>query len=97
MKEKPYKKFVAHMDRIVAVRDKPRVTAGNILLPDNAVQDNIYCTVVAVGPKVEGFAVGDKVLIPHQVNREQWFEDERKYVFTSPEHILAKVDGEAKS
>lgn len=92
MKDKPYKKFVAHMDRIVVVRDKPKLKVENIVLPDSAVQDNLYCTVVAVGPKVEGFKVGDKVLVPFQVNREQFFEDERKYVFTSPEHILAKVE-----
>jgi co-chaperonin GroES (HSP10) len=89
-------KFVAHMNRIVARRDKPTTSVGRILLSDSAVQYSIWATILALGDKAkaEGFDVGDRILVHYQQGFEHDFGDENdgiSVVFCSPENILAKA------
>ena len=50
-------------DRVVAVREKAQEkTASGLYLPDSSKEKPVMATVVAVGPKVEQVAVGDKIV-----------------------------------
>jgi len=89
-------KFEAHMNRIVAQRDKPTTKVGSIVLADVSVTYSLWATVLAVGPKAkeEGFDIGDKILVHYQNGFEHDFGDENdgvSIVFCSPENVLAKA------
>ena len=50
-------------DRVVAVREKAQEkTASGLYLPDSSKEKPVMATVIAVGPKVEQVAVGDKIV-----------------------------------
>lgn len=61
----PLARCTPRADRVVVRRDVSKdVSKGGILLPETAIQHKqMTGTVYAVGPKVEGLAVGDRVII----------------------------------
>ena len=63
-------------DRVVAVREKAQEkTASGLYLPDSSKEKPVMATVVAVGPKVEQVAVGDKIVYKRIFNYR--FKDQR--------------------
>ena len=56
------RKFEPSKDRMVVRRSAVQETAGGIILPDTQKQRPVTGTVVAVGPEVEDYRVGDIVL-----------------------------------
>lgn len=88
-----------HLNRIVARRDKARKFLGKdgtLVAPDQSIEFNVRCTVIAAGPDAvkAGFPVGTRCIILPNAGRElhddeAGVEDGQAYVFTSPENIHA--------
>ena len=79
-------------DRALVKRDqRPKQTAGGIHIPDVARADKKnkqqFGTVLAVGPKVEGLAAGDRVVIPAFAGIE--VQDDQEYILVRDEDIVA--------
>lgn len=78
-------------DRVVAVREKAQEkTASGLYLPDSSKEKPVMATVVAVGPKVEQVAVGDKIVYKEYSTTDLKI-NETEYLIVKEEDVLATV------
>lgn len=78
-------------DRVVAVREKAQEkTASGLYLPDSSKEKPVMATVVAVGPKVEQVAVGDKIVYKEYSTTDLKI-NETEYLIVKEDDVLAKV------
>ena len=78
-------------DRVVAVREKAQEkTASGLYLPDSSKEKPVMATVVAVGPKVEQVAVGDKIVYKEYSNTDLKI-NETEYLIVKEDDVLATV------
>ena len=78
-------------DRVVAVREKAQEkTASGLYLPDSSKEKPVMATVVAVGPKVEQVAVGDKIVYKEYSTTDLKI-NETKYLIVKEDDVLATV------
>ena len=78
-------------DRVVAVREKAQEkTASGLYLPDSSKEKPVMATVVAVGPKVEQVAVGDKIVYKEYSTTDLKI-NETEYLIVKEDDVLATV------
>ncbi len=78
-------------DRVVAVREKAQEkTASGLYLPDSSKEKPVIATVVAVGPKVEQVAVGDKIVYKEYSTTDLKI-NETEYLIVKEDDVLATV------
>ena len=78
-------------DRVVAVRQKAQEkTASGLYLPDSSKEKPVMATVVAVGPKVEQVAVGDKIVYKEYSTTDLKI-NETEYLIVKEDDVLATV------
>ena len=78
-------------DRVVAVREKAQEkTASGLYLPDSSKEKPVIATVVAVGPKVEQVAVGDKIVYKEYSTTDLKI-NETEYLIIKEDDVLATV------
>ena len=78
-------------DRVVAVREKAQEkTASGLYLPDSSKEKPVMATVVAVGPKVEQVAVGDKIVYKEYSTTDLNI-NETEYLIVKEDDVLATV------
>lgn len=78
-------------DRVVAVREKAQEkTASGLYLPDSSKEKPVMATVVAVGPKVEQVAAGDKIVYKEYSTTDLKI-NETEYLIVKEEDVLATV------
>ena len=78
-------------DRVVAVREKAQEkTASGLYLPDSSKEKPVMATVVAVGPKVEQVAVGDKIVYK-EYSTTNLKINETEYLIVKEDDVLATV------
>ena len=78
-------------DRVVAVREKAQEkTASGLYLPDGSKEKPVMATVVAVGPKVEQVAVGDKIVYKEYSTTDLKI-NETEYLIVKEDDVLATV------
>ena len=78
-------------DRVVAVREKAQEkTASGLYLPDSSKENPVMATVVAVGPKVEQVAVGDKIVYKEYSTTDLKI-NETEYLIVKEDDVLATV------
>lgn len=78
-------------DRVVAVREKVQEkTASGLYLPDSSKEKPVMATVVAVGPKVEQVAVGDKIVYKEYSTTDLKI-NETEYLIVKEDDVLATV------
>lgn len=78
-------------DRVVAVREKAQEkTASGLYLPDSSKEKPVMATVVAVGPKVEQVAVGDKIVYKEYSTTDLRI-NETEYLIVKEDDVLATV------
>ena len=78
-------------DRVVAVREKAQEkTASGLYLPDSSKEKPVIATVVAVGPKVEQVAVGDKIVYKEYSTTDIKI-NETEYLIVKEDDVLATV------
>ena len=78
-------------DRVVAVREKAQEkTASGLYLPDSSKEKPVMATVVAVGPKVEQVAVGDKIVYKEYSTTDLKI-NETEYLIVKEGDVLATV------
>lgn len=78
-------------DRVVAVREKAQEkTASGLYLPDSSKEKPVMATVVAVGPKVEQVAVGDKIIYKEYSTTDLKI-NETEYLIVKEDDVLATV------
>ena len=78
-------------DRVVAVREKAQEkTASGLYLPDSSKEKPVMATVVAVGPKVEQVAVGDKIVYKEYSTTDLKI-NETAYLIVKEDDVLATV------
>ena len=78
-------------DRVVAVREKAQEkTASGLYLPDSSKEKPEMTTVVAVGPKVEQVAVGDKIVYKEYSTTDLKI-NETEYLIVKEDDVLATV------
>ena len=78
-------------DRVVAVREKAQEkTASGLYLPDSSKEKPVMATVVAVGPKVEQVAVGDKIVYKEYSTTDLKI-NETEYLIVKEVDVLATV------
>ncbi len=78
-------------DRVVAVREKAQEkTASGLYLPDSSKEKPVMAIVVAVGPKVEQVAVGDKIVYKEYSTTDLKI-NETEYLIVKEDDVLATV------
>ena len=78
-------------DRVVAVREKAQEkTASGLYLPDSSKEKPVMATVVAIGPKVEQVAVGDKIVYKEYSTTDLKI-NETEYLIVKEDDVLATV------
>ena len=78
-------------DRVVAMREKAQEkTASGLYLPDSSKEKPVMATVVAVGPKVEQVAVGDKIVYKEYSTTDLKI-NETEYLIVKEDDVLATV------
>jgi len=78
-------------DRVVAVREKAQEkTASGLYLPDSSKEKPVMATVVAVGPKAEQVAVGDKIVYKEYSTTDLKI-NETEYLIVKEDDVLATV------
>ena len=78
-------------DRVVAVREKAQEkTASGLYLPDSSKEKPVMATVVAVGPKVEQVAIGDKIVYKEYSTTDLKI-NETEYLIVKEDDVLATV------
>ena len=78
-------------DRVVAVREKAQEkTASGLYLPDSSKEKPVMATVLAVGPKVEQVAVGDKIVYKEYSTTDLKI-NETEYLIVKEDDVLATV------
>lgn len=78
-------------DRVVAVREKAQEkTASGLYLPDSSKEKPVMATVVAVGPKVEQVAVGDKIVYKEYSTTDLKI-NKTEYLIVKEDDVLATV------
>ena len=78
-------------DRVVGVREKAQEkTASGLYLPDSSKEKPVMATVVAVGPKVEQVAVGDKIVYKEYSTTDLKI-NETEYLIVKEDDVLATV------
>lgn len=78
-------------DRVVAVRQKAQEkTASGLYLPDSSKEKPVMAIVVAVGPKVEQVAVGDKIVYKEYSTTDLKI-NETEYLIVKEDDVLATV------
>ena len=78
-------------DRVVAVREKAQEkTASGLYLPDSSKEKPVMATVVAVGPKVEQVAIGDKIVYKEYSTTDLKI-NETEYLILKEDDVLATV------
>ena len=78
-------------DRVVAVREKAQEkTVSGLYLPDSSKEKPVMATVVAVGPKVEQVAVGDKIVYKEYSTTDLKI-NETEYLIVKEDDVLATV------
>ena len=78
-------------DRVVAVREEAQTkTASGIFLPDNSTEKPVVAQVVAVGPKVSGLKIGDKIVYKEYSTTELKIDD-KQYLIVKEEDVLATI------
>ena len=78
-------------DRVVAVREKAQEkTASGLYLPDSSKEKPVMATVIAVGPKVEQVAVGDKIVYKEYSTTDLKI-NETEYLIVKEDDVLATV------
>jgi chaperonin 10 Kd subunit len=78
-------------DRVVAVREKAQEkTASGLYLPDSSKEKPVMATVVAVGPKVEQVAGGDKIVYKEYSTTDLKI-NETEYLIVKEDDVLATV------
>ena len=78
-------------DRVVAVREKAQEkTASGLYLPDSSKEKPVMATVVAVGPKVEQVAVGDKIVYKEYSTTDLKING-TEYLIVKEDDVLATV------
>ena len=75
---------------LAKIDSAPTTTASGLYLPENSAEKPKTATVEAVGPKVEGIKVGDKIIYESYSGTDIKHEDV-EYVLVAEEKILARV------
>lgn len=78
-------------NRVVAVQDKAETkTSTGLYLPENAAEQPVVATVIAVGPDVKGIKVDDRIVYKEYATTELKVSG-NEYLIVNEEDVLATV------
>ena len=95
--DKGVNRYHAHANHVVIARIQSEpITAGGIVLPDSAQEKPNEGYLISVGDKVEGLAIGERVLFANYAGQTITTPDGTELVIVNEEAELVKIDEGAR-